>query len=120
MEDWTRVLYNLCDPAPNIQILPVLSLSAFIYKIGPGSHKQSNAEHTRSPAVVVASSLAVANGSASVEVDAHGVEKAEDSQKCENSSDPKRSRGRVLSKVEKSSGNGSNVNRVLNLDTERQ
>lgn len=82
VEDWTRVLYNLDDPAAIYRFallsLPVLSLSAFIYKVGPGSHKQSNAEHTRSPAVVVASSLAVANGSASVEIDAHGVEKAKD------------------------------------------
>lgn len=99
--------------------LPILPLLAFIYKVESGGNKQSNAKRARSPTVVVASSLAVANGSASVKIDTHGVEKTEEGQKGENASDPKSSRGRMVTKVEKSRSNGSNVNRVLNLDEVR-
>lgn len=80
VEDWTCLLYIL-DTAPidtASSSLPIIPLSAFIYKVEPSSNKQSSAEDARSPAVVVPGRLAVANRPASVEIDAHGIEKTED------------------------------------------
>lgn len=95
--------------------LPVLSLPAFIHKIEASSNKQRHTERTRSPAVIVASSLAVANRPTSIEVDAHRVKKTTNGQKGEDTGDPESSRCRVVPKVEERRGNGSDVNRVLKL-----
>lgn len=58
--------------------LPVFPLPAFIYKVESSSHKQGSAEDAGAPAVVVASRLTVTNGPAAIEVNPHGIEKAED------------------------------------------